>query len=120
MGARLIAVPGWPFPFLWTASAARRRAVSTARLSSSVQDREFMSSSDPSLVCERALKLYRDGCMMWAVVCGGGRTSAGLSGYRRVECGLAYSSQAVGRPVLCAREGPERQPREAPNVDRGL
>src|SRR3954451_15976703 len=36
-GARLIAVPGWPLPTLWTASIASTLAVSTARLSSSVQ-----------------------------------------------------------------------------------
>ena len=34
-GARLIAVPGWPLPVFWTASAARTRAVSTARISTS-------------------------------------------------------------------------------------
>src|SRR5690348_18449865 len=36
-GARLIAVPGWPLPTFCTASAARTRAVSTARTSRSVQ-----------------------------------------------------------------------------------
>ena len=36
-GARLMAVPGWPLPTFWTASAASTRAVSTARESSSVQ-----------------------------------------------------------------------------------
>ena len=35
-GARLMAVPGWPLPTFCTASAARMRAVSTARWSSSV------------------------------------------------------------------------------------
>ena len=29
-GARLIAVPGWPLPTFWTASAARTRTVLTA------------------------------------------------------------------------------------------
>src|SRR3954452_21671919 len=32
-GARLIAVPGWPLPTFWTASAANRRTVSTVRTS---------------------------------------------------------------------------------------
>jgi hypothetical protein len=36
-GARLIAVPGWPLPTFCTASAASTRAVSTARVSNSVQ-----------------------------------------------------------------------------------
>src|SRR3954453_4389120 len=36
-GARLIAVPGWPLPTFCTASMASTRAVSTARLSKSVQ-----------------------------------------------------------------------------------
>src|SRR5580765_4045351 len=35
-GARLMAVPGGPLPTFWTASAARTRAVSTARTSRSV------------------------------------------------------------------------------------
>src|SRR6476659_899445 len=34
-GAKLIAVPGWPLPTFWTASAARMRMVSTARESRS-------------------------------------------------------------------------------------
>ena len=37
-GARLIAVPGWPFPTFSTASAASTRTVSTARWSKSVHD----------------------------------------------------------------------------------
>src|SRR6478609_4812158 len=36
-GARLIAVPGWPLPTFWTASAASTLIVSTARESRSVQ-----------------------------------------------------------------------------------
>src|SRR5246500_510516 len=36
-GARLIAVPGWPLPTFWTASAASTRMVSTADESRSVQ-----------------------------------------------------------------------------------
>src|SRR5688500_9244994 len=36
-GARLIAVPGWPLPTFCTASIARTRTVSTARVSRSVQ-----------------------------------------------------------------------------------
>src|SRR3954470_4920825 len=35
-GARDIAVPGWPLPTFWTASMAKARTVSTARLSKSV------------------------------------------------------------------------------------
>ena len=41
-GARLIAVPGWPFPTFCTASAARTRTVSTARWSSSVHSRSVV------------------------------------------------------------------------------
>src|SRR5246127_4917547 len=36
-GARLMAVPGWPLPTFWTASAASTRMVSTASESRSVQ-----------------------------------------------------------------------------------
>src|SRR5690606_8000604 len=41
-GARLIAVPGWPLPTFCTASAARTRAVSTARWSNSVHSRSVV------------------------------------------------------------------------------
>lgn len=41
-GARLIAVPGWPFPTFCTASAARTRTVSTARWSNSVHWRSVV------------------------------------------------------------------------------
>src|SRR6185312_6370209 len=43
-GARLIAVPGWPLPTFWTASAASNRAVSTARESRSVQPSGYRPS----------------------------------------------------------------------------
>ena len=43
-----MAVPGWPLPTFWTASAARMRTVSTARTSRSLQP-AFLATGDFSV-----------------------------------------------------------------------
>src|SRR3954447_4786842 len=53
IGARLIAVPGWPLPTFWTASIASTRAVSTARLSRSVQSSLLTGGFLPAAYDER-------------------------------------------------------------------
>lgn len=55
LGARFMAVPGWPLPTFCTASAARMRAVSTARWSNSVHsksdtDSRVLTSGQSSLL----------------------------------------------------------------------
>src|SRR5258707_1710816 len=62
-GARLIAVPGCPEPTFWTASMARTRTRSTARLSEADQSRELVLTVIPSAVVN---------CMSSADGCGQG------------------------------------------------
>src|SRR5450631_92336 len=74
-----MAVPGWPLPAFWTASAASMRTVSTARTSRSVHPARVATGADSDVSRILLVAPWSTSVVVWSVTVGAYLDSEGLS-----------------------------------------